>query len=236
MHHTPPLDWWINNVVMVRFLLSGTHALPLLLLHTYFSFLTSLSLCHCAFFPFPFSSRWVQPRSSQTGEKRQRQQPLTWPPSSHRGDAARVRRPLVLAHRRRGWHLSRIAGHRLVQRASYPPSRWCESQQETTGRERRKRWQEPQSERETELNFWGKKKKKKKERPFFAVIFTPVYSDAPCVDGHRYHVNTAASHAGVPRHGGRDHKPIFRLGLRCCCHAREKRTRDELDVDDTLLS
>ena len=166
MHHTPPLDWWINNVVMVRFLLSGTHALPLLLLHTYFSFLTSLSLSHCAFFPFPFSSRWVQPRSSQTGEKRQRQQPLTWPPSSHRGNAARVRRPLVLAHRRRGWHLSRIAGHRLVQRASYPPSRWCESQQKTTGRERRKRWQEPQSERETELNFWGEKKKKKRRGLF----------------------------------------------------------------------
>lgn len=76
--------------------------LSLLLFHTYFSFLTSLSLSLC----FSFSSRWIQPRSSQTGEKRQRQQPLTWPPSSHRGDAARVRCPLVLANCRRGWHFT----------------------------------------------------------------------------------------------------------------------------------
>lgn len=43
MHHTPPLDWWINNVVMVRFLLSGTYTLSRSFPLTFFSHF-SLSL------------------------------------------------------------------------------------------------------------------------------------------------------------------------------------------------
>lgn len=208
--------------------------LSLLLFHTYFSFLTSLSLSLC----FSFSSRWIQPRSSQTGEKRQRQQPLTWPPSSHRGDAARVRRPLVLANCRRGWHFTHSWTPPCPKGfVSTQLLMWKSAGKRKRGL--RTRWNGNRNQRDAggKLNLTLKKKnKKKKERPFFCChIYASVFWRSMCC-----WTSTSCEYRCISRRCATTWRPqpqtYIQTRTSVLLSRLRKRTCDELDVDYTLLS